>query len=75
MYTKFCLAILSKQFNGFNYFYLTQIILFNINHLFAYREVVKSITNEFIAMGITLLLLLLLSLLLLLLLLGFWFKF
>ena len=35
--------LLSTQLNGFNYCYLTLIILFNINHLFAYSEVVSSI--------------------------------
>ena len=29
-------AIVSTQLNGFKYCYLTLIILFNINHLFAY---------------------------------------
>ena len=33
------IAIVSTQLNGFNY--LTLIILFNINHLFAYNEMVK----------------------------------
>ena len=36
-------AIVSTQLNGFNYCYLTQIILFNINHLFADSEEVTSI--------------------------------
>ena len=40
----FCLntsiAIVSTQLNGFNYCYLTLIIQFNINHLFAHSEVV-----------------------------------
>ena len=36
------IAILSSQLNGFNYFYLTLIISFNINHFFAHSEVVKS---------------------------------
>ena len=36
-------AIVSIQLNGFNYCYQTLIILFNINHLFAHREVVISI--------------------------------
>ena len=31
------------QLNGFKYFYLTWTILFNINYLFADREVVTSI--------------------------------
>ena len=35
-------AIVSKQLNGFNDCYLTLIILFNINHLFARSEVVAS---------------------------------
>ena len=38
------IAIVSPQLNGFSYFYLTQIILFNINHLFAHSEVATSIT-------------------------------
>ena len=38
------IAIISPQFNGFNYCYLTPIILFNINHLFADSEVVTSIS-------------------------------
>ena len=37
------IAIVSIQFNGFNYCYLTLVILFDINHLFAHREVVASI--------------------------------
>ena len=38
------IAIVSTWLNGFNYCYLTQIILFNINHLFAHSEVATSIT-------------------------------
>ena len=34
------IAIVSTQLNGFNYCYSTQMILFNINHLFAYSDVV-----------------------------------
>ena len=37
------MAILSTQLDGFNYCYLTLIILFNIDHLFADSEVVTSI--------------------------------
>ena len=37
------IAIVSTQLNGFNYCYLTLIILFNINHLFAHIKVVSSI--------------------------------
>ena len=33
------IAIVSTQLRVFNYCYLPQIILFNINHLFAYSEV------------------------------------
>ena len=36
-------TIVSTQFNGFNYYYLTLIILFTINHLFAHIEVVTTI--------------------------------
>ena len=36
-------GIISTQLNGFNYSYLTLIILFNINHLFAHSEVVPGI--------------------------------
>ena len=36
-------AIVSTWLNGFNNCYLTVIILFNINHLFAASEVVTSI--------------------------------
>ena len=32
-------ATVSTQLNGFNYFYLKLIILFNINNLFAHSEV------------------------------------
>ena len=32
--------IFFTQLNGSNYYYLTLIILFNINHLFAYNEIV-----------------------------------
>ena len=37
------IAIVSTQLNGFNYWYLTLIFLFNINHLFADSKVVTSI--------------------------------
>ena len=37
------IAIISTQLNGFKYCYLTLIILFNINHLFAQSKVVTSI--------------------------------
>ena len=36
------IAIVSTQLNGFYYYNLTLIILFNINHLFALSEVVTS---------------------------------
>ena len=36
-------AIVTTQLNGFNYCFLTHIILFNMNHLFADSEVVKNI--------------------------------
>ena len=36
-------AMVSTQLNGFKYCYLTIIILVNINLLFVYREVIKSI--------------------------------
>ena len=36
-------AIVSTQLNSFNYCNVTQIFLFNINHLFAHSEVVSSI--------------------------------
>ena len=44
------ITIVCTQLNGFKYFYLTLIILFNINHLFAHTDVVSSIanTNSFI---------------------------
>ena len=38
-----CIVIVSRQLNGFNYCYLTLIILFNINYLFAHSEMVLSI--------------------------------
>ena len=38
-----CIAIVFTPLNGFNYSYLTLIILFNINHLFAYIEVIPNI--------------------------------
>ena len=43
-------SFVCTQLNGFEYFYLTVIISFDINHLFAYSEVVSSIvyTNSFI---------------------------
>ena len=34
-------SFLCTQLNGFKYSYLTQIILFNINHLFAQSEMVS----------------------------------
>ena len=37
------IAIVSTQLNGFTSCYLTLIIISNINHLFAYGEVVTSI--------------------------------
>ena len=37
------MAIVSTQLNGFNYCYLTLIILFNINHLFTDSDVATSI--------------------------------
>ena len=37
------IVIVSTQLNGFNYCYLTVIILFNINDLFADSEVVTNI--------------------------------
>ena len=36
------IAIVYTQLNGFKYCYLTLIILFNIDHLFAYSEVAKN---------------------------------
>ena len=39
-------TIVSIQLNVFNYCYLTQIILFNINDLFAESEMIKSIAIE-----------------------------
>ena len=39
------IAIVSTQLNGFNYCYLTPIILFNINYLFAHSKLVTSIAN------------------------------
>ena len=36
------IAIVSTQLNGFKYCYLTLIILFHINNLFAHSEVVTS---------------------------------
>ena len=38
-------SFVSTQLNGFKYSYLTLIIWFNINHLFAHSEVVSSITH------------------------------
>ena len=40
-----CIAIVSRQLNGFNYCYITLIILFNSNYLFANNEVVTGILN------------------------------
>ena len=37
------IGFLSTQLNGFNYFYLTLIIWFNIKHLFAHIKVITSI--------------------------------
>ena len=37
------IAIVSKQLNGFNYCYLTLIILFNIDHFSAHNKVVTII--------------------------------
>ena len=37
------IAIVSTRVNGFNYYHLILIILFNINHLFDDSEVVTSI--------------------------------
>ena len=37
------IAIASTQLNGFSYCYLTLIIIFKINHMFAYSEEVISI--------------------------------
>ena len=37
------ISIVSIQLNGFNYCYLTLIILFNINNLFVHSEVVTII--------------------------------
>ena len=37
------IALVSTQLNGFNYYDLTLIIVFNISHLFADTEVVISI--------------------------------
>ena len=40
------ISIDTVQLNGFNYCYLTLTILFDINHLFAHSEVVRSIANS-----------------------------
>ena len=40
------IAIVSKQLNDFNYCYVTLIILFSINTLFANNEVVSSVVIE-----------------------------
>ena len=40
------IAIVSPELNGFIYFYLIVIILFNMNHLFIYCEVLTSIAIE-----------------------------
>ena len=37
------IALVPTQLKDFNYYYLTLIILFDINHLFAETEVVTSI--------------------------------
>ena len=42
IYLHTSIAIISTQVNGFNYCYLTLLILFNINHLFADSEEVTS---------------------------------
>ena len=39
------IAIVCTQLNGFKYCYITPIILFTINHLFAYHDTVSSITH------------------------------
>ena len=44
IYLHTSIDIVSTQLNGLNYCYLTWLILFNINHLFADSEVVTSIT-------------------------------
>ena len=38
------IAVVSAQLKGFNYCYLTQIILFNVIHFFTESEMVTSIT-------------------------------
>ena len=43
IYSHTTIAFVSTQLNGFNYWYLTQIILFDINRLFAHSEVVTTI--------------------------------
>ena len=44
IYLNTIIGIVSSQLNGFNYFYLTPTILFNINHLFVESYVVTAIT-------------------------------
>ena len=43
IYLQTSIGIVSIQLDGFNHFYLTQIILFNINHLFTDSEVITHI--------------------------------
>ena len=43
VHTQISIPIVTTQLNGFNYCYLIQIILLNMNHLFAHLEVVTSI--------------------------------
>ena len=43
MFLHTSVAIVSTQLNGFNYCYLTLIILFHIDNLFAHSEVIISI--------------------------------
>ena len=40
-----CIIIVSTQLNDFNYYYLTLIILFNINDLLAHSEVLLLLTR------------------------------
>ena len=40
------IVIVCTSFNSFTYCYLTLIILFNINYLFAHSEIVSSIANS-----------------------------
>ena len=43
LFAQIIIAIVSTQLNVFKYCYLTLIILFNINYLFVYCEVLTSI--------------------------------